>query len=180
MKAPTLDLNEKELRSLLASEEADSFTIPLLLTQMKRTRDKSGSDALVLDAIINTDFYSHKVIDSELYTTFLITVTLETIERDKYKGSIEKSDWIVLKNKKYQEVSGDLSGDRNMVNDLSAKLNIYDIDNDINDLDAINDGFDYEYSTTTQSLATIAREANDEPKTGSVISQEIETNNRYD
>ena len=178
MKAPTLDLNEEELRSLLASEEADSFTIPLLLTQMKRTVDKSGSEAMVLDAIINSDLYVNKVVSSQLYKTFLVTVTLDTIERDKHNGSIEKSDWILLKNKKYQEVSDD----KTMVNDLSAKLNIYDINNDI-DIDASNGGFDYEYSTTIENMAARganAREANDEPQTGSVISQETETNERYD
>jgi len=108
MKAPTLDLNEEELRELLASEEATSLTIPLLLTQFKPTLDKSGSKALVLDVIINTDFYINKILLSQLYKTFLITVTLETIERDKYKGIIEKNDWILLKNKKYQERNGGL------------------------------------------------------------------------
>ncbi|CAG2166335.1 unnamed protein product, partial [Oppiella nova] len=41
---PTLDLNEEELRQLLASEDSTSFTIPLILSQFKPTVDKSGSD----------------------------------------------------------------------------------------------------------------------------------------
>jgi len=80
MKAPTLDLNEEELRQLLASEDASSFTIPLVLTQFKPTLDKSGSKGRVLDVIINTGFYTNKISFSQLYKTFLITVSLETIE----------------------------------------------------------------------------------------------------
>jgi len=182
MKAPTLDLNEEELRALLSSEEANSFTIPLLLTQFKSTTDKSGSEALVLDVIINTDFYENKVRFSELYKTFLITVSLETIERDKYNALIDKNDWILLKNKKYQEFSdnninnnyniNDKSGDKSLVNDLSALLNI-------NDINGGNDGFDYEEVITNgkkfnRNIAN-SIEGNDGPKTGSVFSQETET-----
>jgi len=158
MKAPTLDLNEEELRQLLASEDSTSFTIPLILSQFKPTVDKSGSFARVLDVIINTNFYINKISFSQLYKTFLITVSLETIE-SKCKSLLEKNDWILLKNKKYQESSGhnssanhkigincDKSGDKSIVNDLNAILNINDINHD--ESDDGNDGLDYEYVNT--------------------------------
>ena len=189
MKAPTLDLNEEELRALLASEEANSFTIPLILTPFKSTTDKSGSEALVLDVIINSDLYLNKISFSQLYKTFLITVTLETIERDKYNALIDKNDWILLKNKKYQEFSAhninnkynisDKSGDKSLVNDLSALLNI----SDIHDSNGDNDYEEVITNGNKKFNRNIAKsiEGINGPNTGSLFSQQTETtiNERY-
>jgi len=187
MKAPTLDLNEEELRALLASDEANSFTIPLILTQFKSTTDKSGSEALVLDVIINTDLYLNKISFSQLYKTFLITITLETIERDKYNDLIDKNDWVLLKNKKYQEFSdnninndyniNDKTGDKSLVNELSAVLNINDVNEDSNeDIDGV-----YYEEVITNDNKRLNRgiadktEGSKGPKTGSLFSEEVKT-----
>jgi hypothetical protein len=170
MKSPTLDLNEEELRSLLASEDSTAFTIPLLITPIRNTEDKSGSKAFVCDVIINSDFYINKISCSQLYKTFLITVTLETIEKDKYKGHIDKNDWVVLQNKKYHSViSNGKSDDKTCVNELSALLNISNINDDYNDR------YDYEFVNT--------KVYNNGPKTNPIVShvsqQEIQTNRYY-
>jgi hypothetical protein len=169
MKSPTLDLNEEELRSLLASEDSTAFTIPLLIKPIRNTEDKSGSKAIVCDVIINSDFYVNKISCSELYKTFLITVTLETIEKDKYKGLIDKNDWVVLRNKKYHSVITNKSHHKIAVNQLSALLNINNINDDYND------GYDYEFVKT--------RANNNGPKTNPIVShvsqQEIQTNRYY-
>jgi len=199
MKAPTLDLNEEELRQLLASEDSTSFTIPLILSQFKPTIDKSGSFARVLDVIINTNFYINKISSSQLYKTFLITVSLETIE-SKCKSLLEKNDWILLKNKKYQQSSDhnssankigihcDKSDDKSIVNDLNAILNI----NDNNDESDGNDGLDYEYVNTNinnkliQNINNSNNDGNYGPKTESdsdrVKPPQTQTilNHRYD
>ncbi|XP_054159093.1 PIH1 domain-containing protein 1-like isoform X1 [Oppia nitens] len=150
MKTPTLDLNEEELQQLLATEEADSFTIPLILTQFKPSLDKSGSKAQVLDVIINTEFYKNKIRNSKLFQTFLITVTLETIE-SKHKIQIEKNNWILLKNKKYQKISNkmDINYDKigDEINDLSALLNSNVINNG-NEIDD-NKQLNYEFVKTS-------------------------------
>jgi len=164
MKSPTLDLNEEELRSLLASEDSQSFTIPLLIRPFSPTTDKNGHKALVCDVIINTDFYINKISFSQLYKTFLITVTLETIEKDKYQGIIEKNNWVLLKNKKYQESVNEKSlsnSDKNLaINELSALLNINAINDDNND------GYDCEYVKTKSINNAISG-----PKTDSLVTQ---------
>lgn len=104
-KPPTLNLNENELIDLLSKglEEASKFTIPMLITSLQKTIDKSGGDAVVLDVIINSDLYNNKIIKGNVYKTFMISVALQMIENEKYYGEIDKENYVVLKNKRYQE-----------------------------------------------------------------------------
>ena len=61
--------------------------------------DSGGNECLACDVIINTRFFHEKILKSEMYRTFLIVVAFEGID-EKHKLELEKSDYIVLHNRK--------------------------------------------------------------------------------
>lgn len=81
----------------------------MYIKPLSLSRDKQGSEAKVCDVIFNTNLYYKRVENDELHKTFLVTVSLEAIE-DKYKPielKLDKNNWIILKNKIYQEPDKD-------------------------------------------------------------------------
>lgn len=133
-KPPTLNLNENELIDLLSKglEEASKFTIPMLITSLQKTIDKNGGDAVVLDVIINSDLYINKIIKGNVYKTFMISVALQMIENEKYYGEIDKDNYVILKNKKYQEpFVSQLNEVKNLLSDFdSSQTSAHDKMND--------------------------------------------------
>ncbi|KAG1675624.1 PIH1 domain-containing protein 1 [Nymphon striatum] len=92
------DITEDELLVILESNSPSSYKIPMSIGEPHDELDKSGSRCKAYDIIINNGFYSH-IETSELFKTFLITLSIEATET-KYGCEIEK-DWVTLKNKRY-------------------------------------------------------------------------------
>jgi hypothetical protein len=58
-----------------------------------------GNACPAFDIVINTVLFEKKVLQSELYRTFLTVIVIETIE-EKFKLELEKSNYTILSHKK--------------------------------------------------------------------------------
>jgi len=93
------DITDRELAEILSSDEASEYRVPMSLAEPHTDKDKSGKPCQVFDVLVNTAFFK-KLETSDMFQTFLVTIILEGIE-EKYETPINKSEWVVLKNKKY-------------------------------------------------------------------------------
>ncbi|XP_071542391.1 PIH1 domain-containing protein 1 isoform X2 [Panulirus ornatus] len=93
------DISDQELITILESDTASDFRVPMSIGQPHQEKDKSGEMCVAYDVIINPEFFS-KMYDNPLFHNFFMIATLEGIE-EKYSLSLDKSGWTALKNKKY-------------------------------------------------------------------------------
>ncbi|XP_013794473.1 PIH1 domain-containing protein 1-like [Limulus polyphemus] len=93
------EISEDELLCILQSDDPSTYRIPMSLGEPHVELDKSGHPCTAYDIIINKTFFK-KVINSDLFKTFMITLCMEGIE-NKYNLCLNKVSWMLLKNKKY-------------------------------------------------------------------------------
>ncbi|XP_068237469.1 PIH1 domain-containing protein 1 [Palaemon carinicauda] len=93
------DISDEELISILESEEPSDFRVPMSIGQPHSEKDKSGELCVAYDVVISPEFFS-KMSNNPLFNNFFMIATMEGIE-EKYKLTLDKNGWTVLKNKKY-------------------------------------------------------------------------------
>lgn len=92
------DITAEQLTEILASETPSTYKIPMSITELRLTPDKSGNDAVVCDVAIHPDFF-RKIESVNIFRDFLITIIFEALDT-KYNVQINRDTWIILKNRK--------------------------------------------------------------------------------
>lgn len=95
---PPEDITADQLTDLLTSETPSNYKIPMSITELRLTPDKSGKDAVVCDVAIHPEFF-RKVEAVVIFRDFLITIIFEALDA-KYSIQINRDTWIILKNRK--------------------------------------------------------------------------------
>lgn len=92
------DITAVQLTVILSSETPSNYKVPMSITELRLTPDKSGKDAIVCDVAIHPDFF-RKVEALNIFRDFLITIIFEALDT-KYDIQINRESWIILKNRK--------------------------------------------------------------------------------
>lgn len=92
------DISVEQLTEILASETPSTYKIPMSITELRLTTDKSGHEALVCDVAIHPAFF-RKIEAVTVFRDFLITIVFEALDT-KYNMQINRESWIILKNRK--------------------------------------------------------------------------------
>lgn len=87
-----------ELTTILSSDTPNTYKIPMSITELRKTDDKSGKEATVCDVAIHPQFFQ-KINASIVFRDFLITIIFEAFD-NKYNVQINRDTWIILKNRK--------------------------------------------------------------------------------
>lgn len=95
---PNEDISPEQLTDILSSETPSNYKIPISITELRLTPDKSGNQAVVCDVAINPQLFA-KVEALVIFRDFLITIVFEALDR-KYNMQINRDTWIILKNRK--------------------------------------------------------------------------------
>ena len=96
-------IEEAELAKLIEDEDYTSlWRVPMSLGTPRKEVDKSGGECFAAEVAINTSWFEKTMVDSELFTSFVITIAIEGLG-DKYgeEARLDRDKWTVLKNKKY-------------------------------------------------------------------------------
>jgi len=95
---PPENITTDQLRVILSTDNT-TYKVPMSITEIRQTKDKSNNLARVCDIAINPRFY--KVIDRiELFREFFYTIIVEAMET-KYNIKVDQTKWIVLKNRQF-------------------------------------------------------------------------------
>ncbi|XP_028967488.1 PIH1 domain-containing protein 1 [Galendromus occidentalis] len=94
-----IDISESELTSLLESESAASYRVPLSLGVPHDELDKKGEPCTAYDVIINSNFYQ-KCLSAIVFKEFVTLLAAQGIE-DKYSIVLSRTDYVTLQNRKY-------------------------------------------------------------------------------
>lgn len=92
------DISVQQLTAILASETPSNYKVPMSITELRSTPDKSGNDALVCDVAIHPTFF-RKIEVAIPFRDFLMAIVFEALEV-KYNVKINRETWIRLKNRK--------------------------------------------------------------------------------
>lgn len=92
------DISVQQLTAILQSETPSNYKVPMSITELRTTPDKSGKDALVCDVAIHPAFF-RKIEGSMPFRDFLMTIVFEALE-SKYNVKINRETWMILKNRK--------------------------------------------------------------------------------
>ncbi|KAJ6647727.1 PIH1 domain-containing protein 1 [Pseudolycoriella hygida] len=95
---PPENITTEQLGDIL-NTDSSSFKVPMSITEIRQTKDKSNKLASVCDIAINPRFYE-KIERIELFREFFYTIIAEAMET-KYNIKVDQSKWIVLKNRKF-------------------------------------------------------------------------------
>lgn len=92
------DISVQQLTEILQSETPSHYKVPMSITELRTTPDKSGKDSMVCDVAIHPAFF-HKIEMSMPFRDFLMTIVFEALD-SKYKVKINRDTWMILKNRK--------------------------------------------------------------------------------
>lgn len=92
------DISAELLTEILSSETPSNYKIPMSITELRLTPDKSGKDAVVCDVAVHPQFF-RKIEALVIFRDFLITIIFEALDA-KYNIQINRDTWIILKNRK--------------------------------------------------------------------------------
>ena len=96
-------IEESELAKLIEDEDYTSlWRVPMSLGTPRKEMDKSGGECHAAEVAVNTSWFEKTMVDSELFTSFVITIAMEGL-CDKYgeEARLDRDKWTVLKNKKF-------------------------------------------------------------------------------
>ena len=68
--APTKELSENDLYSILNTDDIVDYKIPMSIGNVRIENDKKGEEAKVCDIAVNTKFYD-TVAESDIYKRFV-------------------------------------------------------------------------------------------------------------
>lgn len=94
---PPENITTEQLTTIL-STDSNTYKVPMSITEIRQTKDKSNQLARVCDIAINPRFYE-KIERIELFREFFYTIIVEAMET-KYNIKVDQSKWVVLKNRK--------------------------------------------------------------------------------
>lgn len=92
------DISPEQLTEILGSETPSNYKIPMSITELRLTPDKSGNEAIVCDVAIHPQLFG-KVEALVIFRDFLITIIFEALDT-KYGIQINRDTWLILKNRK--------------------------------------------------------------------------------
>ncbi|XP_053307659.1 PIH1 domain-containing protein 1 [Spea bombifrons] len=92
------DLNERELVTILESDDPSGYRVPMSIGEPHVEVDNSGGGCTAYDIVINNSFFD-KIKGNELFREFFITVAMEGLE-NKYELELSR-EWRMLKNRKF-------------------------------------------------------------------------------
>jgi len=105
-----------------SEEEVKDIRIPMSIGEKHLEPDNSGKTCPVFDIIINTNFFTQKVLTSETYRTFLIVVLIEAVD-EKFKMELEKNDYVILQHKRSMgKLNPQLVKSRPRIKELKGKV----------------------------------------------------------
>lgn len=95
---PPEDISVDQLTTILSSETPNSYKIPMSITELRKTTDKSGQEATVGDVAIHPNFFK-KIQDSSVFCDFFMIIVFEALDK-KYNVQINNETWVIFKNRK--------------------------------------------------------------------------------
>nr|BAN21222.1 conserved hypothetical protein [Riptortus pedestris] len=98
---PPKEIADKELITILESEDPSSYRMPMSISDPHTEADKSGNLTLAYDVAVNSSLI-HKIENNKLFQVFFMTILLEALQ-DKYKIKVNmtsQTPYIILKNRK--------------------------------------------------------------------------------
>ncbi|KAG4066875.1 hypothetical protein HA402_012942 [Bradysia odoriphaga] len=116
---PPENITTEQLASIL-STDSNTYKVPMSITEIRQTKDKSNNLASVCDIAINPRFYE-TIERIELFREFFYTIIVEAMET-KYNIKVDQSKWVVLKNRKFV---GSLISHRVQNRDVKTVLESY-------------------------------------------------------
>lgn len=93
------DVTDEELISILESTTPGSFRVPMSISEMRNTKDRSGNSVEVCDIAINPKFLA-KIKKSQLFNNFFLQIVAEALS-EKYNIQITMHKTIILSNRKF-------------------------------------------------------------------------------
>jgi len=100
---PPPPMEEAELTKMIATEDySNLWRVPMSLGAPRKEKDKSGTECLVAEVAVNTAWFEATMVDSLVFTSFVVTVAMEGLG-DKYgdEARLDRQSWTILKNKKF-------------------------------------------------------------------------------
>lgn len=92
------DISTEQLTEILRSETPSTYKVPMSITELRLTPDKSGKEAVVCDVAVHPAFF-RKMEALNTFRDFLINIVFEALDT-KYNVQINLESWIILKNRK--------------------------------------------------------------------------------
>ncbi|KAH8378129.1 hypothetical protein KR093_009461 [Drosophila rubida] len=96
--APT-DVTDEELIAILESSTPGSFRVPMSISEMRNTKDRSNNSVEVCDIAIHPNFLA-KIKKSQLFNNFFLQIVAEALS-EKYNIQINMHKTIILSNRKF-------------------------------------------------------------------------------
>ncbi|XP_017853203.2 PIH1 domain-containing protein 1 isoform X2 [Drosophila busckii] len=93
------DVTDEELIGILESTEPGSFRVPMSISELRHTKDRSNNSVEVCDIAINTKFLL-KIKKSQLFNNFFLQIVAEALS-EKYNIQISMDKTITLSNRKF-------------------------------------------------------------------------------
>lgn len=93
------DVTDEELISILESTTPGSFRVPMSISEIRNTKDRSGNSVEVCDIAINPTFLA-KIKKSQLFNNFFLQIAAEALS-EKYNIQIKMDKTIILSNRKF-------------------------------------------------------------------------------
>lgn len=95
---PPENITTEQLTTIL-NTDSNTYKVPMSITEIRQTKDKSNNLARVCDIAVNPRFYE-KIERIDLFREFFYTIIVEAMQT-KYNIEVDQSKWIVLKNRRF-------------------------------------------------------------------------------
>ncbi|XP_062121165.1 PIH1 domain-containing protein 1-like [Drosophila sulfurigaster albostrigata] len=96
--APT-DVTDEELIAILESSTPGSFRVPMSISELRNTKDRSDNSVEVCDIAVHPNFLA-KIKKSQLFNNFFLQIVAEALS-EKYNIQITMHKTIILSNRKF-------------------------------------------------------------------------------
>lgn len=94
-----MEVSDEELIAILESTTPGSFRVPMSISELRNTKDRSNNSVEVCDIAINPKFLD-KIKMSQLFNNFFLQIVAEALS-EKYNIQISMHKTIILSNRKF-------------------------------------------------------------------------------
>ncbi|KAL7741458.1 hypothetical protein ACLKA6_000781 [Drosophila palustris] len=94
-----MEVSDEELIGILESTTPGSFRVPMSISELRNTKDRSDNSVEVCDIAINPKFLD-KIKRSQLFNNFFLQIVAEALS-EKYNIQITMHKTIILSNRKF-------------------------------------------------------------------------------